>query len=316
MRQTGSQNMFLRRSQGALRRGVAACLVFGAVGVSTGVLGGCRGERSDDPPRQFLPDMDTQAKTKPQSATPFFEDGRSSRKPVAGTVPFGRVIGVNADTDDEWTEPWVQARRSMLREGLEEFHGITDDERFLDRIPASVRIDEATLLRGREQFNIFCAVCHGYDGAGRGTVGVRWSVPAANLHDPKYLDLAQRTGKDGYLFDVIRNGVWDNVEIEDGRVLHYSATGTPENPGQWRMPGYRSKVSEHDAWAIVAYMRMLQAGRASQLEEVPDPADRDRLRDRWERRAQPATNGGTNGASNGGTQDQVNAGTGRTETNG
>ena len=313
MRNTGSQNMQLRppRRSGLARTGVAIVLSAASAVLSAGALGGCRGERSDEPPRQFLPDMDSQARVRSQTATPFFEDGRSARKPVAGTVPFGRVIGVNAESDEAWTEPWVQARRAMLREGLEEFHGITADGRFLDRIPASVRVDEATLLRGREQFNIFCAVCHGYDGAGRGTVGVRWSVPAANLHDPKYLDLAQRTGKDGYLFDVIRNGVWDNVEIEDGRVLHYSATGTPENPGQWRMAGYRSKVSEHDAWAIVAYLRMLQEGRAHRLEDVPDAGDRDRLRDRWERRAQPATNG-----AEGGTQDQVNAGAGRTEMNG
>src|SRR5690606_25558390 len=53
--------------------------------------GGCRGERSDHPPRQFFPDMDDQQRWNPQSQSPFFADGRTMRPRVEGAVAFGRA---------------------------------------------------------------------------------------------------------------------------------------------------------------------------------------------------------------------------------
>jgi hypothetical protein len=47
---------------------------------------------------------------------------------------------------------------------------------------------------------------------------------------------------DGFIFDVIRNGVPDRQ---------------PRRPA--KMPAYKHAVSAHDAWAIVAYVRTLQA---------------------------------------------------------
>src|SRR6185503_827376 len=54
-----------------------------------GGLAGCRGERSEKPPRQFLPDMDDSPKMKAQVKTEFFPDHRSMRPKVPGTVAFG-----------------------------------------------------------------------------------------------------------------------------------------------------------------------------------------------------------------------------------
>ena len=46
-------------------------------------LGGCRGGRDDNTPRQFFPDLDDQMKWKPQGESDFFADGRMMRKPVS-----------------------------------------------------------------------------------------------------------------------------------------------------------------------------------------------------------------------------------------
>ena len=53
------------------------------------VIAGKRGDTSRKPPVYIFPDMDRQVKTRPQKEMAFFEDGRSSRLPVEGTVARG-----------------------------------------------------------------------------------------------------------------------------------------------------------------------------------------------------------------------------------
>ncbi len=50
-------------------------------------LAGFRGSMSRRPPLEVFPDMDRQLKLRPQTVNGFFADGRSSRLPVAGTIP-------------------------------------------------------------------------------------------------------------------------------------------------------------------------------------------------------------------------------------
>ncbi|HZW07030.1 MAG TPA: hypothetical protein VFF65_07890, partial [Phycisphaerales bacterium] len=57
-------------------------LVLTAGALALAAASGCRGDRSDSRPRQFFPDMDDSPKFKPQTATPFFADGRAMRQPV------------------------------------------------------------------------------------------------------------------------------------------------------------------------------------------------------------------------------------------
>ncbi len=216
-----------------------ACV--GALAAVAG-LAGCRGERSEDPPHQFLPDMDDSPKFKPQAQTEFFADGRSMRPTVVGTVAFG------------WsTHPDDPARRRFLKEDEAYYQGAlgVDDKgepNYIDRIP--VPVTGALLKRGQQRFNAICSACHGYLGDGKGEVGKRWSAVLPNYHDPKYRDRTQKTGKDGYVFNVIRHGVFDVT-------------------GKQKMPSYGHAVNEDDAWAVVAYVRALQASWTNDLAEVP-----------------------------------------------
>jgi mono/diheme cytochrome c family protein len=73
-------------------------------------------------------------------------------------------------------------------------------------------------------------------------VGRLWSIPPANLTDAKYADRAGDFGSDGYLFHIIRDGLY-----------------TPD--GEIRMPSYGHSVDEADAWAIVSYIRALQTAQ-------------------------------------------------------
>ncbi|MCB9845689.1 MAG: cytochrome c [Phycisphaeraceae bacterium] len=229
-------------------------------------LTGCRGERSDKPPRQFLPDMDDQPRWNPQTKSEFFADGRTMRQPVVGTVAFARRMITDESGDASWQTDYRQQRDDLLGLDSAVYHGVADGvdpagawqsqdaATFIDTIP--IAIDMAAIERGRARFNIYCSVCHGYSGEGGGVlnnepyggmVGRRWTYAVPSFHDPKYSDPQQRTGRDGYLFYTARNGV------EMGA----------------KMPGYAHALSVRQAWEVVAYIRALQASRKGSLADVP-----------------------------------------------
>lgn len=248
------------------RTGTMTTTLVAALAAATVAAGlsGCRGERSEKPPRQFLPDMDDSPKMRNQRQTAFFADGRTMRPRVAGAVAFG---------DD--MDPQNPRRADYLMENALVYQGYDPaapksaegDPAYASVIPPAA-IDQwiaeanlkgadfnpsdaasrtaamtAMVKRGEERFNIYCSVCHGYEGDGQGLVGRRWGYPVPSFHDAKYRDRSVKTGKDGYIFSVIRHGV-------------PAADPTKESP---KMPSYADKVSVVDAWAVVAYLRALQA---------------------------------------------------------
>ncbi len=253
-----------------------ATAVAGVLLAFAGSLTGCRGERSKERPRQFMPDMDDSPKWKAQVKSDFFQDQRTMRPKVAGTVAFGD----SERLDDHSRERYAKEDGAFYTgtSGLD----AKGEPVFLDSIPLSgfdgwpaqanegesptdflVRREAfmgSIIQRGQERFGIYCSVCHGYTGDGKGMVGQRWSAPVANFHDPKYVDKSIPQGKDGYIFNVIRWGVpFPNTKNE-----------------ALRMPGYAHAVNESDAWSIIAYLRVIQATRTS-IENVP-PAQREQLR--------------------------------------
>lgn len=241
-----------RRSLAAIALGVA--LVAPAV-----LLGGCRGDRTDKPPRQFFPDMDDQPRWKPQGESQFFADSRTMRQPVPGTVAFGVWDGVS---DEAWAETYNTRRADFLRDDEGVYEGRDAEGNWLQNIP--VPVTRELLETGRKNFNIYCSVCHGYTGEGAtgysddpvnspstgGMAGRRWSYPVPGYHDPKYFPGGEK-GQDGYIFHVARVGVID-------------ATGAQ------KMPGYAHAIDEHEAWGVVAYVRALQEARHGRFEDAPD----------------------------------------------
>ena len=225
-----------------------------AVGLSLIAASGmsaCRGDRTDKPPRQFFPDMDDQPRIDPQSEAQFFLDNRSVRQPADGSVAFGYTAAV---VDAEWNEQNLAARSKLLKEDDAVYLGLNPDGTHLARIPMPVTED--MLERGAERFGIFCAVCHGYNAEGAtptsgGMAGRKWAAPVPGLYAEQYQPGGEK-GLDGYIFSVIRNGVW-GVD------------------GANRMPGYAHSVDEYDAWAIVAHLRTLQAAERGSLEQLDEP---------------------------------------------
>ncbi|MEO0632192.1 MAG: cytochrome c, partial [Planctomycetota bacterium] len=187
---------------------------------------------------------------------------------VEGTVPWGRTaadVESDAIADTEWAEEYRVQRARFLAEDDAIYKGETglggeeiDPDRWIERIP--IEVDRELLELGRKNFNIYCATCHGYEGDGMGTVGQRWAGQiVANYHDEKYKDPTLFTGRDGYIFYVGRQGLYDAN-------------------GVLRMPPFKQALDEREMWGVVAYIRALQKSRGVPVdsEVVPD-AERDRL---------------------------------------
>jgi mono/diheme cytochrome c family protein len=183
------------------------------------LLSGCRGDRSAKPPIHFNPNMDWQAKYKAQ------------------VMPLDLPEGVVAWGENKsFSNP--ASRDTYLKADSVFYFGKTESGQFVSRIP--VKVTEAMLKRGQERFNIYCAVCHDQAGEGRGLVVQRGYPLPPSLADERLLSV-----EDGYIFDVITNGIRN-------------------------MPAYRKQIVEADRWAIVAYVRALQKMNTATINDVPE----------------------------------------------
>jgi len=163
---------------------IPAPILFFAVCV-VGLAAGCRR------------DMQVQPRYNPYDASNFFDDGRSVRQPVAGTVARGHL------RLDE-----------LLYTGK-----ISGKE--ADTFPFA--ITRADLNRGRERYNIYCAPCHDYTGSGRGMIVLRGFPQPPSFHMDRL-----RQAPVGHYVDVITNGLGvmypyaDRVAPEDRwRIVAY-----------------------------------------------------------------------------------------------
>ncbi len=120
-------------------------------------------------------DMHDQPKYRPFRQSALFEDHRSARPLVPGTVA-----------------------RGTLREDEVYFTGKRGKD-FVAELP--VPVTPALLARGQEQFQVFCSPCHGRTGRGDGMV-VRRGFKAP----PSYHVDRLRAVPVGYFYDVITNG--------------------------------------------------------------------------------------------------------------
>lgn len=175
----------------------------------------CLRERpSDKPPIHINPNMDSQPKYKAYRQSQFFADQSDMRQPVAGTVAVG-----------------------SLKEDSRFYFGKEAGGAFVKRSPVSTTME--LLSHGQERFNIYCAPCHSRVGDGKGIVVQRGMLPPPSFQDPRLVAV-----EDGYLFDVMSNGIRN-------------------------MPSYRHQIPVADRWAIVSYVRALQRSQNARLGDVP-----------------------------------------------
>ena len=190
------------------------------VALVVGVFG-FRGEKFSEPPRRLFPDMDEMDYVGEQASSSYFADGSGSRLPVAGTQPTSLAFG--GDVAFSGDETYYTSGRigDLFGEGM----------------PADLHLDEesavALINRGKERYEIYCAVCHSEAGNGKGIVTNYQFPNVANLLEDRF---AAGTYPDGKIFDVISNG-------------------------KGLMSGYGYNLPVKDRWAIVSYIRTLQSAK-------------------------------------------------------
>lgn len=172
------------RSLGGKRRVRPSALVV-SLALATLALSACRGGTSQDAPLTIMQNMFNQPKYTSQSFSAFFEDTRTMRPPVEGTL--AREMEIN---------PAVAEGRTP------------DGLGFVDTVPAIVVQRqggmEALLNRGQGRFNIYCAPCHDGTGAGKGLVIQR--AQSGAFQPPTFHDDRVRKMSDGQLYQVIKYG--------------------------------------------------------------------------------------------------------------
>ncbi len=120
-------------------------------------------------------DMQDQPRLKPLRRSDFYEDGRSSRPLIPGTVARGN-----------------------LREDTYFYTGYIGKD-VGDYLPFPATQD--VMERGRERYNIYCAPCHARTGDGNGMI-----VQRGYRRPPSYHIDRLRKAPLGHFFDVMTNG--------------------------------------------------------------------------------------------------------------
>jgi mono/diheme cytochrome c family protein len=157
--------------------------------------------------------MASQPKVAALQGSAFFADGLGARPPVEGTVT--REVG-----------------------GIDPaFFTGQGPQGLLTELPIELSVD--LLRRGQERYDIYCAVCHGYTGAGDGMTVTRGFPAPTSFHDPRLL-----ASSVGYFFNAATNGFG-------------------------RMYGYASRIPAEDRWAIAAYVKALQLSQNATPDDVP-----------------------------------------------
>lgn len=121
------------------------------------------------------------------------------------------------------------------------FHtGLLNPTTFAGQNPE--KIDVEFLKLGQTRYNVYCTPCHDRAGTGNGSVALKApTLKPANFHDERL-----KKASDGELYYNFSNG-------------------------KRAMPAYKYQVpSEHDRWAIVAYLRVLQRMSSGSVEDVPE----------------------------------------------
>jgi len=167
---------------------------------------GCRSDHSTKPPIHLNPNMDSQDKYKAQSFNPFFADSSAMRLPVVGTIKQNKVFG-----DSKYNS------------------GKDINDNFIDNPEL---LTSELINRGKERFNIYCAICHGIRGDGKGNITkYKYPIPPTSFQQDWLIEKM-----DGYYFDVITNGIRT-------------------------MPSYKHQIPIKDRWAIISYVRKLQESK-------------------------------------------------------
>jgi mono/diheme cytochrome c family protein len=179
-------------------------LIFLALGLI--LLASCNRDKNH-PGHVFFPDMHYSRAYQTYDVNPVLETGMTNSLPAEGTIPRGYT-------------PYPFKAKS-----------------FQDQVDAGLQLhnpiplDAQALAKGKEQYEIFCMVCHGPEGKGDGVIYTKKLFPAK----PTSLVEAYVQNK------------------PDGEIYHVITVGSLSG----LMGPHGSQVTPENRWKIIHYVRNL-----------------------------------------------------------
>ena len=180
--------------------------------IVAGSLVSCFNEKK--PNYQFMPNMYEPVPYETYGEYDVFENGQEAKLPVAGTIPRG----------------WAPYEYEDTTEGLEKAR---------EELKSSLPVTEENLAAGERLYTIYCAVCHGDKGDGKGILAEREKF----LGIPSYADPGRT--------------------ITEGSIYHVQMYGLNA------MGSYASQTSEKERWQIVLHVENLMAELMELLKKNP-----------------------------------------------
>lgn len=156
------------------------------------------------PNYQYFPNMYEPIGYEAYGEYEVFENGQEAKLPVEGTIPRG----------------WMPYGYKNSNEGY---------QLAKDSLRNPIRYTEANLEKGKELYDIYCAICHGTKGNGKGHLVQQEKI----LGVPSYDDQGRA--------------------ITQGSIYHVMYYGINS------MGSYASQTNEEERWQIVAYVQKLKA---------------------------------------------------------
>jgi mono/diheme cytochrome c family protein len=156
---------------------------------------------------------------------------------------------------------------TQLEDGLEQ------EEEATKTFPASVTEKwDDSVARGLNRYTIYCAPCHGGALDGNGTVAGVALDGGPRFQGVKSLhtEHAAKELRVGELYRIVKNG-------------------------QNTMPSYAAQIPVADRWAIVAYIRALQASKSGTIDDVPENL-REKVREQMRELPKPTADANTPGS--------------------
>ena len=201
---------------------------------------GFRGQKSTGPPLEVFPDMVRQMKVRAQAPLAFFADNRGPRPPVAGTIPIGyEMLRPETIATPAEAVPVPAARaRLAFSAGNDYYNTGKMGANWGTGMP--IELTPEIMERGRQRYNITCAMCHGATAGGNGITKQFGLATVVSIRDERITKMA-----DGEIFNTITNG-------------------------KNTMMAYGSDIMVPDRWAIIAYLRALQRSQGATVNDVPE----------------------------------------------
>ena len=151
---------------------------------------------------EYFPDMAYSETYETYAPNPIFPDGKTAQPPVKGTIPRHMV-----------PYQYPNTRAGMKLAGLE--------------LVNPFDANEENLARGKLEYNVFCANCHGFDGKGDGNLFTSGKYPS----EPPSL-------------------ITEEMIIKpDGEYYHIMTLGSAI------MGPFASLIRPEDKWKIILYIK-------------------------------------------------------------